>query len=173
MKLPGQTDHFLNDAAAHDAYMALALEQALLAQDRDEVPIGAVLVNMADGQVVAEAGNATRAVCDPTAHAEIAVIRQRCAELGAQRIPGHVLYVTLEPCPMCAAAISFARIDRVVYGAHDPKSGGLNMNMATGPRLYTHAQLHHKPDVVSGIKEQECGALLSAFFARKRQDKRA
>lgn len=145
--------------------MREALAQARLAADRDEVPIGAVLVDRISGAIVAAAGNSTRQLCDPSAHAEIETIRRRCRDTGAQRIPDHDLFVTLEPCPMCAAAISYARIARVVFGAADPKSGGL----LQGPTLYMHNQLHHKPDVVSGVLADECGQLLTQFFAAKRQ----
>ncbi len=146
-------------------YMRDALAQAEMAAAQDEVPIGAVLVDVTTGQVVARAGNRTRELADPSAHAEMLVIRQRCAELGAQRIPDHDLYVTLEPCPMCAAAISFARIRRIVYGASDPKSGGI----AQGPCLYTHKQLHHKPEVLADVLADPCGNILSKFFLTKRQ----
>ena len=146
-------------------YMRDALAQAEMAAAQDEVPIGAVLVDVTTGQVVARAGNRTRELADPTAHAEMLVIRQHCAALGVQRIPDHDLYVTLEPCPMCAAAISFARIRRIVYGASDPKSGGIGQ----GPCLYTHKQLHHKPEVMAGVLDAECGNILSKFFLSKRQ----
>lgn len=150
----------MNDAI----YMQEALAEAELAAARDEVPIGAVLVDAATGQIVARAGNRTRELADPTAHAEMLVIRQHCAALGVQRIPDHDLYITLEPCPMCAAAISFARIRRVIYGAADPKSGGI----AQGPFLYTHPQLHHKPEVTGGVLAEECAAVLTRFFQKKR-----
>lgn len=146
-------------------YMQAALAQAKLAAQEDEVPIGAVLVDVASGAIVAEAFNRTITLSDPTAHAEILAIREVCQRVGVQRIPEYDLYVTLEPCPMCAAAISFARIRRVIYGADDPKSGGLS----TGPCLYTHAQLHHKPEVVSGILAAESAMLLQDFFKTKRQ----
>ncbi|MES2728780.1 MAG: nucleoside deaminase [Pseudomonadota bacterium] len=145
-------------------YMREALREAEAAAARDEVPIGAVLVDVASGDIVARAGNRTRALSDPSSHAEMLVIRERCAALGVQRIPDHDLYVTLEPCAMCAAVLSFARIRRVIYGAHDPKSGGIGQ----GPCLYTHPQLHHKPEVVSGVLGDICGTLLSTFFLSKR-----
>ncbi len=147
------------------AYMQQALQQAALAYAADEVPIGAVIVHVDTGEVVASAYNQTIQLHDPTAHAEISAIRQVCQSVGAQRIPEYDLYVTLEPCPMCAAAISFARIRRVVYGAHDAKSGGLSV----GPCLYSHAQLHHKPEVISGVLADESTALLQQFFQAKRQ----
>jgi tRNA(adenine34) deaminase len=151
-------------AMTEEDFMREALIEANAAQDADEVPIGAVLVDRATGEIVARAGNATRRMADPSCHAEMLAIRARCAELGVQRIPGHDLYVTLEPCPMCAAAISFARIDRVIFGAADPKSGGITV----GPMLYSHPQLHHKPDVKTGVFADECGTLLSRFFQARR-----
>lgn len=150
----------------HVSYMQAALEEANKAWALDEVPIGAVLVDRESGEIVARAHNITRKTCDPTAHAEMNLIRKRCEELGAQRIPGHDLYVTLEPCPMCAAAISFARINTVIYGADDPKSGGLSLE--NGPNLYSKAAIHHKPKIVSGILAEECGKMLSNFFKSKR-----
>lgn len=144
--------------------MRAALEEAQAASQREEVPIGAVLVETETGRIVARAGNRTLEHCDPSSHAEMQVIRQACAELGAQRLPGHDLYVTIEPCPMCAAAISFARIDRVIFGASDPKSGGLT----TAVNMYGHPQLHHKPEVVAGVLVEECGQIMKDFFARKR-----
>lgn len=145
------------------SYMDQALEQARLAGARGEVPVGAVLVSP-DGEVVARAGNRTRELSDPTAHAEILVIREGCAALGSERLPGHDLYVTLEPCPMCATAISAARIARVYYGAADPKSGGV----AQGPRIFSHPQCHHVPEVYDGIGATDSEALLKAFFAQRR-----
>jgi cytidine deaminase len=144
--------------------MELALSQALAAARRDEVPVGAVVVSAA-GDVLATAGNRTRELSDPTAHAEMLAIRAACGKLGSERLEGCDLYVTLEPCPMCAAAISFARIRRLYYGAHDPKSGGV----AQGPRIFAHATCHHAPDVYDGICETEASGLLKAFFARKRK----
>lgn len=145
--------------------MLAALEEARLAGLRDEVPIGAVLVHTTTGEIVARAGNCTIEQCDPTAHAEILVIRDLCTELGVQRLPEYDLYVTLEPCPMCAAAISFARINTLVFGATDPKSGGLTSPVS----LYQHPQMHHKPTVKSGLMEEECSMILKTFFAAKRQ----
>ena len=142
--------------------MPLALEQAKLAAKCGEVPVGAVIEK--DGQVLAVAGNRTRELNDPTAHAEILAIRAACAALGQERLNDANLYVTLEPCPMCAAAISNARIARIYYGASDPKSGGV----AQGPRIFDHSQCHHKPEVYDGISEKDCAELLIAFFANKR-----
>lgn len=125
--------------------------------------MGAVLVDP-DGRVVAADGNRTRALCDPSAHAEMLVIRAGCAAAGSERLPGHRLFVTLEPCAMCAAAIAAARIARLYYGAADPKSGGV----AHGARVFTHPQSHHAPEVYDGLGEAESTALLRAFFAARR-----
>ena len=143
--------------------MDLALDEARAAAARGEVPVGAVVV-APDGRVVARAGNRTRELSDPTAHAEMLALRAACAAAGSERLPGHALYVTLEPCPMCAAAIGFARIARLYYGAGDPKSGGV----AQGPRVFSHPQCHHAPEVYDGIGETEAAALLRAFFAARR-----
>lgn len=144
--------------------MALALEEARAAGRRGEVPVGAVVV-APDGRVVARAGNRTRELSDPTAHAEILAIRAACLAAGSERIGGHDLYVTLEPCPMCAAAISAARVARVYYGAADPKSGGV----AQGPRVFSHPQCHHVPEVYDGIAGDEAASLLREFFAARRE----
>lgn len=139
------------------------MDEARAAAKRGEVPVGAVLVDP-DGQVVAQDGNRTRELNDPTAHAEVLVLRAACASAGSERLPGHDLYVTLEPCPMCAAALSNARIARVYYGAADPKSGGI----AQGPRVFAHPQCHHVPEVYDGIGADEAEALLKTFFAERR-----
>ncbi|WP_246739491.1 nucleoside deaminase [Martelella sp. HB161492] len=143
-------------------FMAIALNEARAAGERGEVPIGAVVVR--DGAVLAAAGNRTREKCDPTAHAEIEAIRKACAVAGSERLPGAHLYVTLEPCAMCAAAISFARIERLYYGAEDPKGGGVDH----GGRLYSQPTCHHAPDVYSGISEREAAILLKQFFSGRR-----
>jgi cytidine deaminase len=143
--------------------MQIALEEARAAGARGEVPVGAVVV-APDGLVVARAGNRTRELADPTAHAEMLAIRSASAALGSERLTGHDLHVTLEPCPMCAAAISAARIARLYYGAADPKSGGV----AAGARVFSHPQCHHVPEVYDGIAAAEAGALLQAFFASRR-----
>jgi cytidine deaminase len=142
------------------SHMGQALEEARAAAARGEVPVGAVVVSGA-GAVLAAAGNRTRELCDPTAHAEILAIRAACVALGSERLVGCDLYVTLEPCPMCATAIGFARIARLYYGASDPKSGGV----AQGPRIYAHPQAHHRPEVYDGIGAEEAEALLQRFFA--------
>ena len=143
-------------------YMDIALVEARFAAERGETPVGAVIV--ADGKVLAKNGNRTREFSDPTAHAEILVIREACAALGSERLPDVDLYVTLEPCPMCAMAISAARIGRLYYAASDPKSGGVEQ----GPRIFSHPQCHHKPEVYGGIGEAESAALLRKFFAGRR-----
>ena len=140
-----------------------ALAEARAAAARGETPVGAVIV-APNGDIVARAGNRTREASDPTGHAEILAIRAACAAAGSERLPGHDLYVTLEPCPMCAAAISFARIARVYYGAADPKGGGVDH----GPRIYSHPTCHHAPEVYGGIAEDECAAILRTFFAARR-----
>jgi len=143
--------------------MAQALTEARAAAARGEVPVGAVVV-APDGRVVAAAGNRTRELNDPTAHAEILALRAACAGAGSERLPGHDLYVTLEPCPMCAAAISVARVARLYYGAADPKSGGV----AQGARVYAHPQCHHVPEVYDGIAAAESETLRRGFFAERR-----
>ena len=145
------------------SHMEQALAEARAAAARGEVPVGAVVV-APDGRVVAAAGNRTRELNDPTAHAEVLALRAACAGAGSERLPDHDLYVTLEPCPMCAAAISFARIRRLYFGAEDPKSGGV----AHGARVYAHPQCHHAPEVYDGIGAEEAAALLKAFFAGRR-----
>lgn len=144
-------------------HMQAALEEARAAAARGEVPVGAVLVSP-DGQVVARAGNRTRELSDPTAHAEILVIREACAASRSERLTGHDLYVTLEPCAMCATAISAARIGRLYYGASDPKSGGVER----GARVFTHPQCHHAPEIYDGIGAVEAASLLKDFFALRR-----
>ncbi|OSP54969.1 nucleoside deaminase [Pseudoruegeria sp. SK021] len=146
------------------SHMDRALGQARAAAARGEVPVGAVLLDP-KGQVVAEAGNRTRELSDPTAHAEMLVIRAACAALGSERLIGHALYVTLEPCAMCAAAIAAARIPRLYYAASDPKSGGV----AQGARVFSHAQSHHVPDIYDGIGGVEAEMLLRDFFRDKRR----
>ncbi|MEM1065667.1 MAG: nucleoside deaminase [Pseudomonadota bacterium] len=148
---------------AFQAHMEIALEEARAAAERGEVPVGAVIVSPA-GEVLSRAGNRTRELNDPTAHAEILALRGACAAAGSERLPGTALYVTLEPCAMCAAAIAAARVARLVYGAADPKSGGV----AHGARVFTHAQAHHMPEVIDGIGADAAADLLKAFFAARR-----
>lgn len=145
------------------SHMDTALSEARAAAARGEVPVGAVLVDP-QGRIVAQAGNRTRELHDPTAHAEILVIRQACARAQSERLPGHALYVTLEPCAMCATAIAAARVARLYYGASDPKSGGV----AHGARVFSHPQCHHVPEVYDGINAAEAEALLTGFFQKKR-----
>ena len=145
------------------SYMGLALEEARAAAARDEVPVGAVLVG-SDGAVLARDGNRAREYSDPTAHAEMLVIREAAAKVAPGNLAGSALYVTLEPCAMCAMAISHARIARLYYGAADPKSGGV----AQGARVFEQAQTHHVPEVYDGIAAEDAGALLTAFFKERR-----
>ncbi|WP_058275615.1 nucleoside deaminase [Ruegeria atlantica] len=145
------------------SHMDKALVEARAAADRGEVPVGAVIAGP-DGSIVASAGNRTRELNDPTAHAEILALRAACAAAGSERLPDHDLYVTLEPCAMCAAALAAARIRRIYYGAADPKSGGV----AHGARVFTHTQAHHVPEVYDGIGGQEAAELLKEFFAARR-----
>lgn len=145
------------------SFMDIALEEARAAAARDEVPVGAVVVS-GDGEVLAQAGNRTRELSDPSAHAEMLAIRAACAALGSERLTGCDLYVTLEPCAMCAGVIAAARVARVYYGAPDPKSGGV----AQGAKVFEQAQSHHRPEVYDGIGEAEAVALLQQFFANKR-----
>lgn len=147
-----------------NAYMDMALEEAQAAARRGEVPVGAVIVDGQTGQVVARAGNRTEELNDPTAHAELLAIRQAGAALGSARLSGCDLYVTLEPCAMCATAISFARIRRLYFGAYDPKMGGVEH----GPAIFNQPTCHHSPDVYGGIGEAAAADLLKAFFQEKR-----
>lgn len=144
------------------SFMDLALEEARAAGARGEVPVGAVIV--LSGAVVARAGNRTRELHDPTAHAEVLAIRAACAAAGSERLMGHDLYVTLEPCVICAGTIAAARIARLYYGAPDLKSGGV----AQGSRVFSHPQCHHVPEVYDGIAAAESEALLKAFFTDRR-----
>ena len=145
------------------SHMEEALAEARAAGARGEVPVGAIIV-APDGRIVARAGNRTRELNDPTAHAEVLALRAACVSAGSERLPGHDLYVTLEPCPMCAAAISFAREARLYFGAEDPKSGGV----LHGARVFAHPQCHHAPEVYDGIGSAEAGALLRDFFGGRR-----
>ena len=145
------------------SHMERALAEARAAAERGETPVGAVL-SAPDGRVLAADGNRVRERADPTAHAELLVIRAAAAGLGSERLIGCGLTVTLEPCPMCAGAISQARIDRLWYGAADPKGGGV----AHGARVFAHPTCHHSPDVYGGIAENACAALLTDFFRARR-----
>lgn len=143
---------------------ALALAQA--AADSGEVPVGAVIVD-AEGQIIAEAANAPIRLNDPTAHAEVLALRAACDAVGNYRLPGHTLYVTLEPCTMCATAISFARIERVVYGATDPKGGAVE----SGVTFFDAPTCHHRPEVMSGLEADKAADLLRTFFRARRAKK--
>ena len=143
--------------------MRHALELAAEAAARGEVPVGAVVVD-ADGRIVAAAANRTVADRDPSAHAEMLAVREACARLGSERLVGHDIYVSLEPCAMCAAVISFARLRRLYFGAGDPKMGAVEH----GPRLYAQPTCHHAPQVYGGIGEAEARALLVGFFQARR-----
>lgn len=150
--------------ARTQGFMELALAEAAEAALRDEVPVGAVVVDPATGEVLAADGNRTEELTDATAHAEMLVLRATAARVGGARLFGCDLYVTLEPCPMCAQAISFARIRRLYYGAPDPKGGGVEH----GPRIFDQPTCHHRPDVYGGIDELRAGAMLRDFFAARR-----
>ena len=144
------------------SFMEMAFDQAKLAQSRGEVPVGAVITK--NSELIAADGNRTLEYKDPTAHAEILVIRAAAQTLQSERLIGCDLYVTLEPCPMCAAALSHARIRRLYFGAGDPKSGAVEH----GVRLFNNKTCHHAPEVYSGIMEYDCSELLRTFFAEKR-----
>jgi tRNA(Arg) A34 adenosine deaminase TadA len=146
-----------------ESYMRLAIQEAKSAARRGEVPVGAVLVN-ASGEVVAKAGNAPISICDPTAHAEVLALREAAYISGNYRLSGLTLYVTLEPCTMCAGAISNARISRVVYGASDAKGGAVE----NGVRFFEQPTCHYKPDVTGGVLAQDCAVLLKNFFRARR-----
>nr|WP_029004484.1 nucleoside deaminase [Azorhizobium doebereinerae] len=145
-----------------ETFMQMALSEARAAAARGEVPVGAVLVR--GSQVVARDGNRTRELSDPTAHAEMQVLRAGAAAMGAERLLSCDLYVTLEPCAMCAGAISFARIRRLYYGAPDPKGGAVE----SGPRFFSQPTCHHAPDVYGGIAERQAAEVLRAFFQERR-----
>jgi tRNA(adenine34) deaminase len=144
------------------SFMDMALAEARAAGEAGEVPVGCVVVH--DGAVIARAGNRTLADSDPTAHAELVVIRQAAAVLGSERLGDCDLYVTLEPCAMCAGAVSFARIRRLYYGAADPKGGAVD----NGVRFFTSPTCHHRPEVYGGLAEAEASALLRQFFSARR-----
>lgn len=147
---------------ASPSFMQMALEEARAAETRGEVPVGCVIVR--GGEVIARAGNRTLADKDPTAHAELIAIRDAAAKLGSERLIDCDLYVTLEPCTMCAAAMSFARIRRLYFGAADPKGGAVEH----GVRFFAAPTCHHRPDVYGGINESDCAGLLKDFFEARR-----
>ncbi len=149
---------------AKPGYMALALEQAEAAAAAGEVPVGAVLVDSADGAVLARDHNRVEALSDPTAHAEMLVIQAAARRLGLKRLTAADLYVTLEPCAMCAQAIALARLRRLYFGAYDPKGGGVEH----GAEVFRQPTCHHRPEVVGGVEETRCGNLLRGFFQEHR-----
>lgn len=148
----------------HPDPMAVALQYARRAAARGEVPVGAVMVDGRTGAVLARAHNLTEARRDPTAHAEMLAIRRAAAKVGEKRLADCDLYVTLEPCPMCAQAISFARLRRLYFGAFDPKGGGVEH----GPRLFAQPTCFHAPEVIGGLRESECAEVLKGFFRARR-----
>lgn len=150
------------DAFPPSSPMQRALELARAAEEAGEVPIGAVVVR--DGRIIGEGNNRTRRDNDPTAHAEIVAMREAARALGNDRLTDCDLWVTLEPCPMCAGAIAHARIARLYYGADDPKGGGV----AHGARVFSHPTCHHRPEIFEGLAADQAGAMLRAFFAARR-----
>ena len=156
--------HGDKDARLFKGHMGAAMEEAEAAFLRGEVPVGAAIAD-SGGRLIATAGNRIRELNDPTAHAEILAIRKACRLSENERLPGFRLYVTLEPCPMCASAISLARIGRLYYAASDPKSGGVE----SGPRIFDQPQCNHRPEVYAGIAERESKELLRKFFEDLRQ----
>jgi len=154
----------MNGPNTHHDYMRIALDEARAAAARGEVPVGAVVVNPARDEVLAQAGNRVEELSDPTQHAELIAIRRAVGKAGHPKLLGCDIYVTLEPCAMCAQAISLARLRRLYFGAYDPKSGGVEH----GAKVYDHPQCHHKPEVIGGMVETEAGALLADFFRARR-----
>jgi tRNA(Arg) A34 adenosine deaminase TadA len=150
--------------ATSTPYMTQALREAAKAAENGEVPVGAVLVDAATGAVVAAAHNRVEGERDPSAHAEILALRAGGARIGSPRLVGCDLYVTLEPCAMCAQAIALARIRRLVFGAYDPKGGGVDH----GARIFDQPTCNHRPDVVGGVMEADCGLILKDFFRKRR-----
>jgi tRNA(Arg) A34 adenosine deaminase TadA len=150
---------------SEEEYMRKALELAQQAVLEDEIPVGCLIVNPADGKIVAQAYNHNQHTPNATAHAEILAISRACQACGQNRLRGMDMYVTLEPCTMCAAAISFARIENLYFGAYDPKGGAV----VNGVKFYEQPTCHHKPHVIGGILADECGALLKNFFKNKRK----
>ncbi len=146
------------------SYMQIALTEARAAAASGEVPVGAVVINPVRDEILAQASNRVEELGDPTAHAEIIAIRLATAKVGHSRLAGCDLYVTLEPCPMCAAAISLARFRRLYFGAYDSKGGGVEH----GPKIFQHANCNHRPEILGGMKEKESGKLLTGFFLKLR-----
>lgn len=158
------TRHFKGNSGSENRFMARALSEARQAAARGEVPVGAVVVDGESGVVLAQAGNRTEADHDPSAHAEVLALRAAAAARKSPRLEGCDLYVTLEPCAMCAAAISFARIRRLYFGAYDAKGGGVEH----GPRFFAQPTCHHRPEVIGGLSEAEASRLLQEFFKARR-----
>mgnify|MGYP000332951042 FL=1 len=156
--------HLQRMTKSNESYMEMALLEAERAFERGEVPVGCVIVDPQNGAVLARAGNRTEELDDPTAHAELLAIRHAAKQAGAARLTGCDLYVTLEPCAMCATAISFARIRRVYFGAYDPKMGGVEH----GPAMFSQPTCHHSPEVYGGLFETAAAGLLRTFFRQKR-----
>lgn len=150
--------------AAKPSPMEIALAEAMAAGRRNEVPVGAVVVEGATGRILARAGNRVEELKDPTAHAEVLAIRAAAVAEGLKRLEGADLYVTLEPCAMCAAAISLARLRRLYFGAEDPKGGAVEH----GPRIFSQPTCHHRPEIYGGIAERSAADLLRAFFRERR-----
>lgn len=153
----------------HTQLMALALEEAAAAGARGEVPVGAMITDINTGEILARAGNRVEELADPTAHAEMLVIRAAAIRLGSPRLVNCDLWVTLEPCAMCAQAIALARVRRLFFGAYDVKGGGVEH----GARIFEQSTCHHRPEVFGGIREQAAAALLCQFFADRREDSSA
>ncbi len=147
-----------------DTFMEEAFTEAVFARERGEVPIGAVIVDPQTKKIIARGGNQVLEMKDPTAHAEIQVIREACSKFRSERLPGLDLYVTVEPCPMCATAISFARLRRVYFGAEDVKMGGV----FNGPKIFSNPACHHAPEVFDGIGASRAAKLMQDFFKAKR-----
>jgi len=160
--MPGIKPGMTENTMAAPSYMSIAVAEARVAAACGEVPVGCVIVR--NGKVIARAGNRTLAHKDPTAHAELIALRAAVVALGSERLTDCDLYVTLEPCTMCAAAMSFARIRRLYFGAADPKGGAVE----NGVRFFAAATCHHRPEVYGGINESECANVLRDFFARRR-----
>ena len=147
--------------------MEIAIEEAKVARDNGEIPVGAVIIDSKQN-ILSRGRNMNRELNDPTAHAEIIAIRRACSLLGSQRLSGCSIYVTLEPCPMCASAISIANVENLFYGASDLKSGGIE----NGPKIFSHEQTHFKPNVFQGFHEAETSALMTNFFQLLRNTKK-
>lgn len=144
--------------------MHLAIQQAEIASSQDEVPVGAIIVDALTGEVIATSHNEMEQQSNPTAHAELLAIQKACLKKNRGRLEDCDIYVTLEPCPMCAQAISFARFRRLYFGAYDPKGGGIDH----GAKIFNASSCHHTPEVLGGIEEERCSQLLKSFFGKKR-----